>query len=493
MFIRMEQKKEKTEEEKKLNELLKKISKQYARPDILLVKNAVSFIRRRLASREFRLIKKAYAFSKKKHGTQKRFSGEPYFTHLISTALILSEYNVDAKTISAALLHDVLEDTDVTKEELEKEFGAEIVSLVSALTKAGSEHKNRYAYMKKLLSSACADERVLLIKLADKLHNLRTIEFMHKRKRRAICKQALDFYAPLAELAGLQKMAYEMQDICFSQLWPKEYEALKEKLEKLYNEKEEEVNAAIEILRKKLIRKPFATFVLKKEKKNLYHYFKKINEGKTLEELYDFVSLVIVANSKDACYLALKIVHENFYPMPRKFKDFIAVPSGNYKALHTSVIGPKGKPIKVYIRTKETDEFKEWGISKMLGSKKVSIFASRFSELAKLPQAEFEKAIKSEHFGREITVFDENGKAVFLPQGSSVLDFAFRFKPESAPKLIAAKVHGKFVSLSYELKPADRVELFYAEEKQADKNWLNLAKRHETKQLIAKILQGQHQ
>lgn len=486
MFIRMGQKKEKIVEEEKLGELFKKISKRYARPDILLVKNAVSFLMRRLASTEFRLIKKAYVFSKNKHGSQKRFSGEPYFTHLISTALILSDYNVDAKTISAALLHDVLEDTDVTKEELEKEFGPEITRLVDSLTKAGSEQKNGYAYMKKLLSSACNDERVLIIKLADKLHNLRTIGFMPKRKRKKICEQALDFYAPLAELAGLSKIASEMQDICFEQLWPKEHKALKEKLDKLYNEKESEIDAAIEILRKKLSRKPFSRFVLKKERKNLYHYFRKLGEGKTIDELYDFVSLVIVANSKDACYLALKIVHETFYPMPRKFKDFIAVPSGNYKALHTSVIGPKGKPIKIYIRTKETDEFKEKGI--LLGSKKRPFLAERLAELARLPQDEFEQAIKLEHFGRELTVFDDAGRPVFMPQGSTVLDFAFKHEPSNVQKLIAARVHGKFVPFGYELKPADRIELFYADESQINESWLNFAKLYETRKAIANII-----
>jgi GTP pyrophosphokinase len=491
MFIRAKKGRNanKKEKEEKLNELLEKVSKQFAKPDVILVKHALAFIRSRLAARELALIRKAYSFSKKKHRKQKRFSGEPYFTHLIETALILSEYNVDAKTLAAALLHDVLEDTNVRKEELEREFGSEVAELVNALTKVESQGTNSHAYLKKLLCCASKDERVLLIKLADKLHNLRTIEFLPVKKRKAICKQALAFYAPLAEQFGLKKMMMEMQDICFAQLWPKHYKKLKKELEKLYKEKDDEITEAIEILKKKLIKKPFTGFVFKKEQKNLYHYFKKLKQGKTLEELYDYVSLVIVASSEDACYEALKAVHNTFYPMPRKFKDYIAVPSGHYKALHTSVIGPKGGPMKVYIRTRETDELEEKGIAYWLRAKKKPKELLRLEELAKADESEFEEALKSEYLEREITVFDASGKPVFLPRGSTVIDFAFKVDSDSASKTACARVNGKLVPIWHELKPADRVELVYAKNSQVISDWLNFAKCYETRQLIRELVE----
>ena len=376
MILKIKKKKKKAKGEKKrkvkekqLKLLLSKVAKQFAKPDVVLIKHAIAFIRSKLAGKEFALIEKAYSFSKKKHAKQKRVSGEPYFNHLIETALILSDYDVDAKTIAAALLHDVLEDTDVKKEELEQEFGSEVAELVYALTKAESKGK-RNAYLKKLLTYASKDQRVLLIKLADKLHNLRTIEYLPAKRRKEICKEALAFYAPLAEQFGLKKIQEEIEDICFSQLYPKEYKKLSDELKPLYKEKEAEIDGAIEILRKKLGKKPFSGYVFKKERKNAYHYFKKLKEGKTLEELYDYVTLVVVAPSIDACYEALKVIHNTFYPIPKKFKDYIALPSGYYRALHTSVIGPKGRAIKVYIRTKETDELEEKGITYWLKEKK---------------------------------------------------------------------------------------------------------------------------
>ncbi len=412
----------------------------------------LAFIRSKLASKEFALIKKAYSFSKKKHSKQKRFSGEPYFNHLISTALILSDYDVDAKTIAAALLHDILEDTNVKKKELEQEFGSEVAELVYALTKVSSENTNKHAYLRKLLNYASKDERVLLIKLADKLHNLRTIEYLPVKKRKEICKQALEFYAPLAE-----------QDA--------------------------EIDEAIEMLKKKLVRKPFASFIFKKEKKHLYHYFRKIKEGKTLEELYDYIALVIVASSEDACYEALKAVHSMFYPMPRKFKDYIALPLGHYRALHTSVIGPRGAPIKVYIRTRETDEFEEKGIAYWLKAKKKPSELLKLRELAKADESEFEEALRTDYLERELAVFDSFGKPIFMPRGSTVLDFSFKVDSAKAPKTACARVNGKLVPIWHELRPGDRVELVYAKDSQIISDWFNFAKCYETKQAIRSLVE----
>ncbi|MEM4663218.1 MAG: TGS domain-containing protein, partial [Candidatus Diapherotrites archaeon] len=318
-------------------------------------------------------------------------------------------------------------------------------------------------------------------------HNIRTIEFMPKSKKRKICTQALQFYAPIAEMIGMVKAAQEMRDTCLEVLWPKQSKEHKEKLSVLYMSKEAEIDEAIKILNRKLIRKPFQTISIKKEGKSLYHYFRKINEGKALEDLYDFFYVVIIADSKDACYLALKTVHENFFPIPRKFKDFISLPIGNYKALHTTVIGPHGKPIKIYIRTKETQEFLENGLKRLMRNKN-TILSTRLVWLANLPKKEFEEALGSEIIWQEIKVFDENGRSQDMPKGSTVLDFAFKTNPEMADKLIAAKIHGKYVPLSTELNHADRVVLFFAEDKQIDATWVNFAKLYETKKQIIKAL-----
>ncbi|MCX8190217.1 MAG: HD domain-containing protein [Candidatus Diapherotrites archaeon] len=474
--------------EEELNRLLKNIYQKYEKPDIVLVKNAISFVRRRLASRELGLVSRAYDFSKRKHDMQKRYSGEPYFNHLISTALILSEYEVDAKTISAALLHDILEDTNVQKEDLEKEFGKEIANVVEALTKANKEKRSNEPYMQKLLLSACTDMSVLTIKIADKLHNLRTIEALPKGKKIRICKQAFEFYAPLAELIGMKKAAEEMREICISVLWPKEYKELKERLSVEYTKKELEVDEAISILNKKIGGKPFRSFSIKKAKKPFSHYFQKIREGKILEELYDFFYIVISAKSKDDCYLAMKMVHESFHPIPRKFKDYIATPAGSYKALHTSVIGPSGNPIKVYIMTNEVYEIQERSAGWFAKSKKKQQLPQKIVWLAHRPKEEFEEAIAHGLKWQDITIFDSKGKPSNIPKGSTVIDFAFEIEPTVAENLIAAKIHGKFVPLSTELKHADRVELFFAEEKQIRPEWLRMAKLYETKKKIGRLL-----
>lgn len=489
MIIRVPKIRSSPAHEEKLNELLRKIYQKYEKPDIILVKNAISFVRRRLASKELGLVSRAYDFSKKKHDMQKRHSGEPYFNHLISTALILSEYDLDAKTISAALLHDILEDTNVQKADLEKEFGKDIAAIVEALTKANKGKNISEQYMQKLLLCACNDSSIIAIKIADKLHNLRTIDVLPKAKKQKTCKQALEFYAPLAELIGMKKAAEEMREICIYVLWPKEYKELKEKLSIEYSKKEREVDEAIAVLNKKMGGKPFRGFSVKKAKKPLYHYFEKLQQGKTIEELYDFFYILILARSKDDCYLALKTVHESFYPLPKKFKDYIAVPIGNYKALHTSVIGPNGNPIKVYIMTHEAYEMQEKSVGKLVKNRKQQLLPPRIVWLAHLPKKDFEEAISSGFSLQEITIFDDKGKTINMPKGTTVMDFAFQTQPKKAEKLIAAKVHGKFVPLSTELKHADRVELFFAEERQIRPEWLELAKIYETKKKIKVLLE----
>ncbi|MFH1234682.1 MAG: HD domain-containing protein, partial [Candidatus Diapherotrites archaeon] len=368
---------------KEKKELLQSIRKNSLNADTRLVGKAFSFIAGipgiPKARGERLLVEKAFSFSEEKHGSQKRLSGDPYFSHAFQTALILSEYGLDSSTISAALLHDVIEDTDVKDAEIREKFGDDVLKLVSGVTKLRhSEGKEAEAeekeYLKSVLRASSEDVRVLLIKLADKVHNLRTIEFMPPKRRKEICRNALEVYAPLAERFGLNRMREEIEDRGFQALYPGEFEEMAKAVEERRNQQEldvDEVAKALSAIKISGRKRFFQKYSFRKIKRNLYSYYRKTQKKhRTLDELYDFVSLVILCGTVGECYEALKTVHSTFYPIPGKLKDRIAAPHYmTYQSISTSVIGPKGNPVKIFIRTKEMDLLAENGITVWLKEK----------------------------------------------------------------------------------------------------------------------------
>ncbi len=487
-----------------MNALLKKMEKNIDMPDVLLIERVFGFISKAnplLRAQKQKLVKKAFTYSRKKHGKQKRASGDPYFTHLIGTAMIISDYNVDSETVAAALLHDILEDTDTKEEEIVREFGEEVASLVSSVTRLDKivkkrKDENQAKYLRQLMRASSKDFRVLLIKLADKLHNLRTIDFLPEKKRKEISRQALEVYAPLARELGLQEIQWEMEDICFRVLHPREFKELEKRLSKKIKSKEREIDKAIEMLCAEMNRSKKKTskkFKFEKHYKNLYSIYRKITEeNRTLDELYDYVSLSITAKSVDDCYKALRFVHKTFYPIPMKMKDFISIPAGlNQKAIHTSVIGPMGNPLKVRIRTSERKKIS--ALSLILHRKKMA-----FGQNAQLPisvpeipefeDSEFLDALKSDYLKRRINVFTEKGSIVSMPVSSTLLDFAFKINPQKALKTSGGRVNGRRVPLWEQLHSGDRAAVFFASRETAKADWLEFVCSYEAKEAIKNFL-----
>lgn len=483
--------------------LLKNIKKHSENPDLKLVGKAFSFISRlpriRKRRHERKLVEKAFSFSKEKHKKQKRQSGNPYFVHAYRTAFILSNYGLDSETISAALLHDVLEDTDVREKELRKAFGEEVFSLVKGVTKlkeydARGEEPEQ-AYLKNLLCASSEDVRVLLIKLADKLHNIRTVQYLPKKRRKEICSTALEVYAPLAERFGLHEMKKEIEDKCFEVLEPKKFKKTKKMVEKRRKQKEKEIDQVIEKLSNVKIgtrKRFFQKHSYRKSKRNIYSYYEKTKEeGKAWDELYDFVSLIILCDSEEDCYEALKTVHSEFYPIPGKFKDRIATPSPmTYQSIHTAVIGPNGNPIKIIIRTKKMDKLAEKGITVWLREKRKKDLTKKktkpFIEISKrsTDQEEFVYALKTDILEDQISVFGPRGEKINLPLGSTPVDFAFKFSPKRANRLARVEVNGKLKPVWTRLKNGDRIKPTYSRKKMVEKEWLDFSNTYYAREMI---------
>jgi GTP pyrophosphokinase len=432
------------------------------------------------------------------HAAQKRASGEPYFNHLFETAKILADYGVGSETIAAALLHDVLEDTEASERQIQEMFGDTVLQLVKGVTKLEqisslSSEEEQIAYLQRVLVAATKDVRVLLIKLADKLHNMRTLQYLPKQKRLKIARQTLELYAPLAGLLGLRKIRQELEDLCFAELWPKELAYLRKELSKRRASKLAELDEMVEALRRnaKKMRKKFAFIVEDKGVYSIYAKMKKTN--KELDEIYDFVVLVIVTRNVTECYEALRIVHSTFHPIPKKLKDYIALPkSRTYKAIHTSVIGPAGHPVKIYIRSEEMQALAESGVVYYLKSKSLREMEALapFGPKLSLNGREFLEALKSELLGDKILVFDEKGRIFNMPSHSTVLDFAFMVAPKQAPKLSQCRVNGKRVKLWHLLETGDQVVLTFSRQIRLKGEWIDYANSFSARKKIAEFLKN---
>lgn len=457
---------------------------------------------------DLELLKKAYIFSAQAHKGKTRLSGEPYLVHPLEVAYILSKMNLDIPSIVAGLLHDTLEDTDTTKEDLEHHFGSEIASLVDGVTKISKisvrpNEDTRAETLRKMIVAMGKDIRVVLIKLADRYHNMQTLNFMRWEKQVEIAKETLEIYAPIAHRLGIQWLKGELEDLAFMYLNPKEYKYIATKLQKTRKERETYVNEVISVLKEK-----FDQYKLDAEiqgrAKTIYSIYRKMQqENRDIDEIYDLIAFRVIVNSVKECYLALGLIHSFFKPIPGKFTDYIAMPKSNmYQSLHTKVIGLHGEKIEVQIRTKEMHRIAEEGIAAHWKYKEGKVFDPReeklFSWLRRIIDSitelkngkEIIEALTEDLFPEEIYVFTPKGDVKELPKDSTPIDFAYSIHTELGHHCVGAKVNGKLVPLRYRLKSGDTVEIITSPSQTPSKDWLTFVKTSRAKTKIRQFLKA---
>jgi len=453
------------------------------------------------------IIKKAFEIANDAHKSQKRESGEPYITHPIDVAIILAEMGMDTSTIAAGLLHDVIEDTEYTYDDLKNLFNEEIANLVQGVTKLGkieykSKEEQQADNVRKMLLAMAKDIRVIIIKLADRLHNLRTLKYMPKEKQKQKAKETLDIYAPLAHRLGISKIKWELEDLSFRYLHEEVYYDLVKQIAQKRAEREVYIASIIEDLHKKLEEAEIDSDIEGRPKHFYSIYKKMVNKNKTIEEIFDLTAIRILVNTVKDCYGVLGIVHTIYKPIPGRFKDYIAMPKPNmYQSLHTTVIGPQGKPFEIQIRTFEMHKTAEYGIAahwkyKEGDSGKEDREQSFESKLAWLRDMlewqketadaeEFIEGFKIDLFADEVFVFTPKGVVINLPSGATPIDFAYRIHTDVGNRCVGAKVNGKIVPLDYKLKTGEIVEILTSKNaKGPNMDWLNIVKSNQAKSKI---------
>ncbi len=464
------------EEKRVFNELIKKISSV-------------------LPAEEISVIKEAYLFAKNAHKEQKRASGEPYIIHPLNVTLILTDFNVDYETYAAAFLHDVLEDTDTKPEDIKEKFGENVLFLVQGVTKLKhiknvSTEETKLENLRRMLLAMASDVRVVLIKLADRLHNMRTLGFFPPDKQKRIAKETMDIYVPLAHRLGIYTIKWELEDLSFRYLNPDEYYELARKVSKKRAEREAFIREVIAELAE-LMEKHGIKAEISGRPKNLYSIYRKmIRDNKTFEEIYDLTALRIIVLDTPTCYQVLGIVNNYYTPVPGRIKDYIAMPKPNgYQSLHTTVITKNGEPMEIQIRTRAMHKHDEIGIAAHWKYKEGVELDKKYEEkLVWLRQLlewqkemrspkEFVERVKEDLFQEEVLVFTPKGEVIALPEGATPVDFAYRIHTEVGNRCIGARVNGRIVPLNTKLKTGDRVEIITSKtEKGPSPDWLKFVK-----------------
>ncbi len=470
--------------EKKINELKKRIQRYY--PD----------------QEDWELVEKAYRFSLKAHSGQLRESGESYITHPLGVALLLTELELDLVTIIAGLMHDVVEDTPVTLEEIRQEFGEEVAALVDGVTKLSrldftSKEEQQAETLRKMFIAMAEDIRVVLIKLADRTHNLRTLRYLNTHKQKEIARETLEIYAPLAHRLGIYMIKWELEDLAFRYMQPAEYFQLVDKLAKKRREREKFINRIIWILQDYLSEASIEAEIQGRPKHLFSIYNKMKTQGKDLNEIYDLTAIRIIVDTVKDCYHTLGIVHTIWKPIPGRFKDFIAMPKPNmYQSLHTTVFAAENELAEIQIRTWDMHRTAEYGIAAHWRYKEKSPEAEvpdeKLTWLRQLLEwqhdyrdaRDFIKDLKGELFTDEVFVFTPKGDVIDLPSGSVTLDFAYKIHTDVGNRCTGAKVNGRLVSLDYQLKTGDMVEVVTSKKGSPSRDWLKLVKTSHAKNKI---------
>ncbi len=456
------------------------------------------------------LINRAYSIAEDMHNGQLRKSGEPYIIHPVEVARILAGLGMDDETLVAGLLHDVIEDTSYTKEQLKDEFGEEVLLLVDGVTKLGSivfenKEEKQAENLRKMFLAMSKDIRVLIIKLADRLHNLRTINYMTEEKIKEKCRETLEIYAPLASRLGIYTMKFEMEDIALKYLEPEAYYELAEKVSAKKDEREEVINQVIGEVKKAL-----DDFNIKCEimgrSKHFYSIYRKMKyQNKQLDEIFDLTAIRVIVESVKDCYAVLGIVHTMWKPIPGKFKDYIAMPKPNmYQSLHTTVIGDNGDPFEIQIRTYEMHKIAEYGIAAHWKYKEGIKSDKEEVKLAWLRQTlelqkdmedprEFMETLKVDLFASQVYVFTPRGDVLELPAGSTPLDFAFKIHSDIGCKCVGAKINGKIVTINHTLQNGDIVEILTNPNSSGPNiDWLRIAKSSTARTKIRQYLKKEN-
>lgn len=455
----------------------------------------------RLSYNSSALIENAYHFAEKAHGGAKRRSGEPYFIHPVSVATILIDYKVDEETIAAALLHDVVEDTKVTFKTIREEFGAEVEKLVKGVSKIGRMNINNKQILemdslKRLFIAMSRDIRVIMIKLADRLHNIRTVEYLDEDRRFKFCSETMNLFVPLAERMGFTSIKNELEDTCFKYLAPNEYKKIKDERDRKYKDSEQKIQSITEQL-KAVLKENNLESEVSSRFKNLYSLYKKI-QSKGTGKIYDAIAFRIITDTVKHCYEILGIVHSLFRPVPGRVKDYIAFPKSNgYKSLHTTVLMKDGTPFEVQIRTKQMHEFAEYGIAShwryKTGETRKNIYEEEGLNLLKdlvndersIKNSEaFINALKMELSTAEIWVLTPKYRPVSLPVNSTPVDFAYAVHSDIGDSCTGAKVNGKKVPLNYKLQTGDVVEIITEKGKKPSRDFLRFVVTSHAKSAI---------
>ena len=454
---------------------------------------------------EINEIIRAYEFAAKMHKEQFRKSGEPYIIHPINVAIILTTIYADADTIKAALLHDVLEDTECTAEQMEELFGLEVTKLVQGVTKLSKIHfstENEYLidYYKKIIVGISEDVRVIIIKLADRLHNMRTLWALPEAKQKIKAKESLEILAPIAHHLGIHKIKSELEDLSLRYLKPDVFYDIAEKLNKTKLERDKTVYEMMDEVTS-LLTEHNIVHEIKGRSKSIYSIYNKLNKGKKFSDIYDLLALRILVNTEQECYLALGIIHSKFRPLPKRFKDYIAMPKPNmYQSLHTTVFGLDGYLFEIQIRTYDMDEVAENGIASHWAYKenkdaKANMQSTTEQKLQffkaimdlnndKMSSEDFVHSVKDEVLNNNIYVFTPKGDVIELPKGATPIDFAYKVHTKVGETTVGAIVNNSIVPLNYELKNNDIVKINTNKNSTPSKEWLNIVKATQTKNKI---------
>lgn len=453
-------------------------------------------------------IHEAYLFAEKAHEGQKRDSGKAYITHPVAVAAITAELYQDVDTVVASLLHDTIEDCDVSEKDIEKKFGKTVLQLVKSVTKLNqlsfqSKEDEQAENYRKMMVAMAKDIRVIVIKLADRLHNIRTLKFVDRDKQLRIAKETMDIYAPLANRIGMASIKWELEDASFSFLDPEGFQEIKKLVVSKRAEREDYIYFLCSEV-KKLLSESNISATIEGRPKHFWSIFKKLQSGSTtFDALYDMLGIRVIVDETQDCYIVLGFIHSKYIPVPSRFKDYIAVPKSNlYQSLHTTILGPEGKPVEVQIRTREMHKIAEFGIAahwkykegrSSIDSDKTFSWLRNMMEVQKESETslDFMTHLKMDFFQEEVFVFTPDGDVKVLIQGATALDFAFSVHTEVGYRCIGVKVNGHMSSLSYELLNGDQIEVLTSKSQTPHADWLTFVRTSKAKSRIKQWLKIQ--